>query len=127
MSTPPANNVNKTATKARNEIQVAANASFIAAADLIIADASSRGLHLVRVTLFENVNLQDIVTYYQNLGYVVAAPLPPNVGEQPAQLFGEFWESFWENPTFYFSINGFPAIREIYISWYQNPPEFLEP
>lgn len=119
MSTPPANTVHTEANANRAAIIVAANNSFIAAADTAIADAASRGLHLVRLSLFDNVNLQDIVHYYQNLGYIVAAPLPPNVGEQPAQLFGQFWEAFWENPTFYFSINGFPAITEIYISWYQ--------
>jgi len=119
MSTPPASTVNANATAAQTAIMSDAEATFIAAADIAIADSASRGLFQVRLTLNDYVNLQTIVTYYQNLGYVVAAPLPPNVGEQPAQMFGEFWEAFWQNPTFFFTINGFPKITEIYINWSQ--------
>jgi hypothetical protein len=113
----PASTTNTNATAAQTALQDAANANFIAAADAAIADSASRGLYLVRVTLFENVNLQTIVTYYQDLGYLVSAPLPPNIGEQPSQLFGEFWEAFWNNQALFFTINGFSTITEIYISW----------
>lgn len=124
MSTPPANQLIAEATVNQVDIQNVANAKFIKAADIAIADAVSRGLFLVRLTLFEDVGLQYIVTYYQNLGYIVSAPLPPNVGEQPAQLFGQFWVDYWENPTFYFTQSGLPMVTEIYITW--GPPPIPE-
>ena len=113
---------NAAAAAARTALQTTADDNFIAAADAAIADKASQGHYLVALDLFENVNLQNIVTYYQNLGFIVSAPYPPNVGEQPAQLFGEFWTAYWRNQTFWFTINGFPRPKTIFISWYNAYP-----
>jgi hypothetical protein len=107
---------------ARATIQTVADNNFIAAADIAIAEKTSLGQYMVSLDLFENVSLQNVVTYYQNLGYVVSAPFPPNVGNQPAQLFGEVWDNYWFNQTFWYTINGFPRPKTIFISWYNEYP-----
>lgn len=117
MSTPNASTVNATATTAQTAINSAADASWIADADAAVADAASRGMFMVRLHLTDGIDLQAIVAYYQALGYIVSAPLPPNVGMQPANLFGAFWQQFWTNPTFFFVLNGIFIPREIYLSW----------
>jgi hypothetical protein len=120
MATPPASTVNATATAASTSIMTAIDNSFIAMADQAIADSASRGLFMVRLHLLDGMTLINVVNYYQNLGYVVAAPLPPNVGQQPSNLFGAFWQQYWENPTFFFELNGLYIPKEIYISWTQS-------
>jgi hypothetical protein len=110
------------AAAAHTVLQTIADANFIAAADIAIAEKTSLGQYLVSLEVFDNVNLQNIVTYYQNLGFIVSAPFPPNVGNQPAQLFGEVWDDYWLNQTFWFTINGFPRPKTVFISWYNAYP-----
>ncbi len=118
MSTPNATTVNTTATTAQTAIMTAVDNAWIAAADIAVADAASRGLFMVRLSIdVDNLNLQAIVAYYEGLGYIVSAPLPPNVGQQPSNLFGSFWQEFWQNPTFFFTLNGIFIPKEIYLSW----------
>lgn len=117
MSTPPAFQTTAASTAAQVALVDAANALFIKNADLAIADKKSQGLYLVRLSLYEHVNLQYIVTYYQNFGYVVGAPLPSTIGNQPSDLFGSFWQDYWQNTTFFFAIYGFGQPTEIFISW----------
>lgn len=90
---------NSAAIAAQEAIEDAANAVFIANADAAIADAISMGKFRVYINSVKHMSFKDIFDYYTNLGYQIGMPTC-TVGNQPAQLFGQFWIAFWENGGF---------------------------
>lgn len=82
-------------------LQAADNAIFIAAADVQITQAIALGQNYIATTTWGNVNTKDIFTHYHDLGYNCWFPDEPlSHGLVPAQMFGEFWEAFWNNTLF---------------------------
>lgn len=108
---------------ARDAITSAADALFIAAADIQIQDAVDRGLFYVNCETTEDIDPRTVFQYYADLGYGVSFPdYPTNLSLQPAELFGPYWINFWTN-------GGFIPQRlkkpyRLIISWH-TPPTFL--
>lgn len=92
----------KSASDAAKAALVAAdNAIFITGADAQINQAIDLGQNYISATTWGNVSAKDIFMHYHDLGYTVWFPDEPlSHGLVPAQLFGEFWEAFWNNTLF---------------------------
>lgn len=86
---------NTNATAAHLALETAANAQFIANADLAIADATTQGQFCVYVYSLKYMNFQTILDYYLALGYVIGMPSCQTWGCNPAGLFGQFWVDYW--------------------------------
>jgi hypothetical protein len=85
---------------AHDALVAAANARFIAAADIQITEAIARGVFFANCETFEtDIDPKLIYDYYAALGYKISFPDLPlhDLSQQPAQLFGEFWINFWNN------------------------------
>lgn len=99
MPTPPnASAANADSLTDLTALQAAANAEFIDQAGTAIDNAISQGLYHVVLTTFQNCNILDLQTYFIGLGYEVSYPdeLNPSLSPfNPAELFGEDWDDFW--------------------------------
>lgn len=79
-------------------LQAADNAIFVANTDFQIAGAIALGLYQTAVLTWGNVDPKYAFNYYTNLGYKVILPdMSTTMTPNPAQLFGFFWEEFWNN------------------------------
>lgn len=97
MSSLPASTADTDSQTALNALRAADNANFILAVDQAILDAIAQGETQISANTFGNVNAQTVTEYYVNLGYKVSFPdFRTNIGNQPAQLFGDAWVSFWQ-------------------------------
>lgn len=86
---------------ADDAIEAAANARFIAAADIQIAEAIAQGRFWVDCITTDHIGIRTVFQYYANLGYGVSLPdYPTNLALQPAELFGAYWINFWSNGGF---------------------------
>lgn len=102
MATPPNKaTANTDAQTALDAIQAAADQAFIDDAAAAILEAIDQGKFEVSLTTGPDVNTKAIFDYFVALGYTVTYPgqnmLAGNRQPQPAELFGEAWEEFWEN------------------------------
>lgn len=101
-------------------IQVAANTQFYANVDAQIAQAQAQGLFEINATTSQNVDLPTVFNYYVALGYAVYFPdYPASLDNQPQQLFGQYWEAYWNNILSLVPLKN-PA--RINISWQQPNP-----
>lgn len=104
-------------------ITAAANARFIAAADIQITDAIARGQFWISSTTTDNIDPETIFRHYADLGYGVSFPdYPSNLALQPAELFGAYWINFWSNGGFIPRLLKKPY--RLLISWH-TPVPFL--
>ena len=80
-------------------IYLAAKNRFIAAADAQIQQAIDQGLSFVNCTTSDDVNPQDIFTYYTDLGYQVEFPdfARGSTPTAPPDDQNGFWISAWLN------------------------------
>ena len=86
---------------ANDALTAAANARFIAAADIQIQTAITAGQFYVNCQTEDAIDPHFIFQYYANLGYGVSFPdYPTNLALQPAELFGAYWINFWTNGGF---------------------------
>lgn len=97
MSTPSKAASNAASTTDLAALQADANARFIADANVLIDEATAQGKFFVYMTSFQYVDLEYINTYFFNLGYRVSFPDANLTHGQPAELFGEFWDQFWQH------------------------------
>lgn len=82
-------------------LTAAANARFIAAADIQIQDAIDQGKFYCSCETQDDIDPKTIFQYYADLGYGVSFPdYPTNLALQPAELFGAYWINFWSNGGF---------------------------
>lgn len=99
MPTPPnSTTANADSLAEKTALQTAANNQFIDQAGQAIANAIDQGMYWVVLTTFQNCNILNLQTYFIGLGYEVSYPdlLNPNVSPwNPAELFGESWDDFW--------------------------------
>lgn len=99
---------------AKAALVAAANAQFIAEADAIILQREAQGEKFVKLALVPNSNLSDIIEYYKGYGYAVAPPKATQwQAGQPANLFGWFWEAYWNQNLALIDVES----RTIIISW----------
>jgi len=123
MSTPTRSKAEIDATAVQTALTDAANARFIAAADIQIQDAIAAGQFFVNCETGDDIDPRTVFQYYADLGYGVEFPdYPTNLALQPAELFGPYWQNFWSN-------GGFIPQRlkkpyRLIISW-KTPPSFL--
>lgn len=83
----------------------AANARFIAEADAVILEREAQGEKYVKLALIPHSNFTDLVEYYRSYGYLVAPPqLKDWQAGQPAQLFGPYWEAYWNKTPIYYDV-----------------------
>jgi hypothetical protein len=92
----PSSQANTNSTNAKNTILSTNDQNFINAADLQILQATQLGKFEVLCVTYERINVKAIITYYQALGYKIYNPETYNQN-QPAELFGFFWEEFWNS------------------------------
>lgn len=86
---------------ALDALTAAANARFIAAADIQIQTAIDEGRFWANCETIDDIDPKTIFEYYANLGYGVCFPdYPTNLALQPAELFGPYWVNFWTNGGF---------------------------
>lgn len=102
MATPPNKaTANTDANTALTAIQTAADQSFIDDATLAINAAIAQGKFEVTLTTGPDCNTTIVHDTLTNLGYTVTYPgqnmLSGSRQPQPAELFGEAWEEFWQN------------------------------
>lgn len=99
MPTPPnSTTANADSLAERTALESAANSQFISQAAQAIDNATAQGLYRVVLTTFKNCNILDLQTYFIGLGYEVDYPdlLNPNLSPfNPAELFGQDWDNFW--------------------------------
>lgn len=77
------------------------NAIWITNTDKQIQDAIGLGLYQTTVLTWGNVDAMVVFKYYVDLGYLIYLPdMPQNLNLQPAQLFGTYWEAFWNHTLF---------------------------
>lgn len=97
MATPPnRDTANTDALADLAALQAAANANFIDQAGQAIDNAVALGQIQVFLTTFENVDIETIHNYFLGLGYIVGFPDAFTLRGQPAELFGESLEEFWD-------------------------------
>lgn len=84
---------------ALDAIYDAANARFIANADIQIQQAIDQGLFFVNCTTSDDVDPAAIFTYYTDLGYQVRFPDYPknSTPTAPPDSNSGFWVSSWLN------------------------------
>lgn len=86
---------------AHDALTAAANARFIAAADIQITEAIAQGEFWVNCRTEDDIDPQTVFQHYADLGYGVWFPdYPTNLCLQPAELFGAYWINFWSNGGF---------------------------
>lgn len=101
MSTPTRSQAQIDAQAAEDALVAAANARFILASDIQIAEAINQGKFFVNCITEDNISPRTVFQYYANLGYGVSLPdYPTNLSLQPAELFGAYWINFWSNGGF---------------------------
>lgn len=96
MATPTKDASNAAAIAAQAAIFAAGNQKFIDDADARIADVIAQGHFRQSFYTNTNVDMEDIINHYQDLGYDLNLPDCPTMWDQPAQLFGQDWIDFWE-------------------------------
>lgn len=111
--TPSKAQTNAAAAAAQTALISAANAAFIVEADKVIATAVTQGKFRVLLHPSKYVNFADICSYYQNLGYIVGTDPCPTFTFGPAQLFGYFWDQYWNNTCMCWC----PKPCRVFISW----------
>lgn len=94
MSTPTKDQAYADAVTAYTAIVDAATTQWEADATLMIQNAITLGQFNVTLETGPNVSMNDVQTYFTNLGYKVW--IPRYFRGQPAQLFGYFYEAYWE-------------------------------
>lgn len=106
----------KSASDAQLAILTAAdNTIFIAAADQQIAQAIDLGQYQISATTWGHVRTRDIYDHYHDLGYLIYFPDEPlSHNISPSELFGTFWEAWWNNTLFLANVK---APCRIIISW----------
>lgn len=119
MATPPnRSTANSDALANQALIVSAADQVFIDDATIAILDAIDLGKFEVYLTTSEPQNVQTLHDYFVSLGYMVGYPgLGMKPGSfisqfEPAQLFGQYWEMFWQH--------SFPPLKNptrMVISW----------
>jgi hypothetical protein len=72
MSTPDKNTVNTEANAAKTAITDAANAAFIAAADIVIAEMVAQGKFKVTLPVVKPASMTAVTAYYRGLQYGVS-------------------------------------------------------
>lgn len=97
MAIPTKDQTNAAAVAAEEARITAGNERFIDDAEVIIARAASQGRFKASLYTNADVDLSEILDYFQGLGYSMSLPQCNSFGTQPAQLFGECWENFWNN------------------------------
>lgn len=99
MSSVTKDQANTDAEAALAALYAAANAKFIADADVQIQQAVAQGLLFVNCTTSDDVNPADIFNYYVNLGYQVQFPDYPknSTPTAPPDSNSGFWVSSWLN------------------------------
>jgi hypothetical protein len=108
---------------AQAAVIAAADARFIAAADIQIQDAINQGKFYATCVTTDDIDPRTIFQYYANLGYGVSFPdYPTNLALQPAELFGAYWMNFWTNGGFIPQLLKKPY--RLIIAW-KNPAPFL--
>ena len=101
MSTPTRSQAQIDAQAANDTLTADADARFIAAADIQIAEAIAQGKFYANCITEDDINPKTIFQYYADLGYGVSLPdYPTNLALQPAELFGAYWINFWSNGGF---------------------------
>lgn len=86
---------------AKAVLVAAANARFIAAADIQIQEAIDQGQFWCSCITVDDIDPQTVFQHYADLGYGVSFPdYPANLALQPAELFGAYWINFWSNGGF---------------------------
>lgn len=101
MSTPTRSQSQIDAQAANDTLTVAANARFIAAADLQIQEAINQGKFYCSCVTQDDIDPRTVFQHYADLGYGVSFPdYPANLSLQPAELFGAYWINFWTNGGF---------------------------
>lgn len=107
-------------------LTAAANARFIAAADIQITEAIDQGLFWCDCITTDDIDPKTIFQYYAGLGYGVCFPdYPQNLNLQPAELFGAYWINFWSNGGFIPRLLKKPY--RLIISWKTPNPPFTWP
>lgn len=100
MASIPKSQAESDSTTEHDTLVAAANARFIADADVQIQEAIAQGKFWINCTTFEaDLDPKAVFDYYAGLGYSVAFPdySHHDLSQQPAQLFGAFWTNFWNN------------------------------
>lgn len=97
MATPIESVTNAAALAAANIIKSAANARFIADADIAIASAASQGKLQVCLSSLKDMSFKDVSNYYVALGYKIGMYGCTWGNCQPSNLFGQFWLNYWNN------------------------------
>lgn len=105
---------NTDANTAKTTIMSTADQNFINAADLQILQAVALGKFQILCISYDRIDMKAIIAYYQGLGYKIYNPEAYLNQAQPAELFGFFWDDFW-NSVYPFSFRKKP-IRLI-INW----------
>lgn len=109
---------------ALDALTAAANARFIAAADIQITEAIAQGKFYVNCLTEDAIDPKTVFQYYADLGYGVAFPdYPTNLSLQPAELFGPYWINFWSNGGFI--PQNLKKPYRLIISW-KTPPTYLQ-
>lgn len=96
MSTPNKATVNAAALAAQLALKNAANAAFIADADIVIAEVEAQGKFKVKLPVLKPASMKDIATYYQALGYGAFY-------DQCSEWNEPMWPGPWSYPFGYFS------------------------
>jgi len=116
MSTPTRDASNAAAIADKEALVTAANTKFINDATSIIAQQVAQGKFEVTLHAFEYVSLHDISVYFQALGYGVDLWRYDSYNSQPAALFGEIWDAYWNNRLICWNRS-----HRITISWGNSP------
>jgi hypothetical protein len=111
---------------ALDEVTAAANARFIAAADIQIQEAILQGEFWISATTTDDIDPETVFRHYADLGYGVSFPdYPTNLSLQPAELFGAYWINFWSNGGFIPRLLKKPY--RLLISWHTPVPFYPFP
>lgn len=94
MTTPTANEANTEATTYNEADITAATNTFINDATTLINNAIALGQYSIFINAFYPTDLNQITTYFQNLGYSIFIPQLQN--SQPVDDFGYLWTQYWE-------------------------------
>jgi hypothetical protein len=88
---------NAAAIAAKTALQTAADTLFIATVDVLITNTIAQGGFQITANTNKDINVQTVFSYYSNLGYQVSFPDYATWFESnPSNLFGPFWEAFWQ-------------------------------
>ncbi len=122
MTTPTKDDVNTAAKAAQVALKDAANAAFIAAADIVIAEMAAQGkFKVAKIPVLKPASMSDIAVYYRALGYGVVfdycdswANMEGGWGDSPTTYpYNSFFPSFYS----FFYICNCRRQCNIKISW----------